>query len=60
MKENSAYIDRNGILCIPANAPEHQRWWLPGVGQSIMDTLKEIGASEEIIEKYQYGGKQSK
>lgn len=56
-REKSAYINKNRILCIPDNAPEYQRWWQGG--QSIMDTLKEIGVPEEIVEKYQYGGKPS-
>lgn len=44
------YLDEQNSLIIPFNAPEKYRWWQGG--QSIEESLKELGASEETIKKY--------
>jgi hypothetical protein len=47
------YID-NGTLVIPFDAPAKYRWWQGG--QTIAETLEELGASEEIKQKYRPAG----
>jgi len=44
------YISMSGCLLIPWNAPKKYRWWQGG--QSVMETLNELGASEEVKAKY--------
>lgn len=44
------YIDGQGRLVIPLLAPVKYRWWQGG--QSIQETLEEIGASDEIKARY--------
>jgi hypothetical protein len=44
------YIDESGVLVIRIDAPRRYRWW--SGGQPIYDTLKELKASPEVIEKY--------
>ncbi len=44
------FLDPTGCLYIPANAPKKYRWWQGG--QSISETLTELGASDEIKIKY--------
>jgi len=39
-------IDAKGNLRIPLNAPHRYRWWQGG--QSIADTLRELGAPETV------------
>ncbi len=41
---------RNGELNIPHNAPLKYRWW--DGGQSIRETLVELGATQAVIDKY--------
>jgi len=41
---------RNGELNIPYNASLKYRWW--DGGQSVRDTLVELGASQDVINKY--------
>ena len=47
----SPYLNNDGIV-IPFNAPLKYRWWQGG--QSLLDTLEEIGAPESILEKYNH------
>ena len=49
------YINTQDELIIPFNAPLKYRWWTQG-GQSCVDTLKELGAFQEIINKYTRDG----
>ncbi len=44
------HINKDGNLVVPTTAPLKYRWWVGG--QSVLDTLKELGASEEIIKSY--------
>jgi len=46
------YIADYGTLIIPHNSPSRFHWW--NRGQSVCDTLKELGASDEIIKRYKY------
>jgi len=41
-----------GKLHIPWNAPKKYRWWQGG--QTIMATLEELGAEEEVKAKYRH------
>ena len=43
------YLD-NGILRIPFDSPQKFHWW--GRGRDISDTLRELGASDEIMRRY--------
>lgn len=56
-KENQPYLyetkhkgKARQHLVIPSDAPKKYRWW--NGGQSILETLMEIGAWEETIEPY--------
>lgn len=51
MSNNKPHIDRHGTLVIPFSSDPKYHWW--NKGQSILETLKELGASEEVMEKYQ-------
>ena len=44
------HIDHSGTLIIPSNSPHKYHWW--DRGRSIKDTLRELGASDEIIKRY--------
>ena len=44
------YINENQELIIPFNTPGKYRWWKGG--QSIKETLEELGATEEIMKRY--------
>lgn len=46
------FITRWGTLTIPHNSPERYHWW--NRGQSILKTLEELKADNEIIQKYKY------
>jgi len=46
----SPYIDSNGDLRIPFNSDPKYHWWK--CGQSLLETLRELGASEETVKKY--------
>ncbi len=45
------YINQKDELIIPYDAPPKYRYWQDG-GQSIKDTLLEMNASDEIIQRY--------
>ena len=45
------YLD-NGILRIPFNSPQKYWWW--NRGQSVLKTLEELKADNEIIQRYKY------
>ena len=40
----------NGCLIIPFNSPEKYHWW--NKGQKVLNTLKELNASNETIDRY--------
>lgn len=44
------YISDYGSLIIPHNSPERYHWW--NGGQSLKNTLFELGASSEVLAKY--------
>lgn len=44
------YISDYGSLIIPHNAPKRYHWW--NGGQSVVNTLLELGASCEVLAKY--------
>lgn len=44
------YLTRWGTVVIPHNSPCRYHWW--NHGQSIKDTLRELGASDEILKRY--------
>ena len=46
------YITDYETLIIPHNSPSRFHWW--NRGQSVVDTLKELRASDEIIKRYKY------
>ena len=43
------YLD-NDVLRIPFNSPQKYHWW--DRGQGIDNTLRELGASDEILKRY--------
>ncbi|OOP56512.1 MAG: hypothetical protein AYP45_08700 [Candidatus Brocadia carolinensis] len=45
------YLD-NGVLRIPFDSPNKYHWW--NRGQSVLDTLKELKASEKITKRYKF------
>lgn len=45
------YIDANGELRIPFNSDPKFHWW-KRCGQSLLETLRELKATEEIIRRY--------
>ncbi|HIC90539.1 MAG TPA: hypothetical protein EYP21_00445 [Syntrophaceae bacterium] len=49
-RQQTPYLDRRGTLIIPFDCDPRYHWW--NNGQSIIETLKELGASEDIIKKY--------
>lgn len=44
------YLDSNGDLRIQFNSDPKYHWWK--CGQSLLETLRELDASEETIRKY--------
>ena len=46
------YITDYETLIITHNSPSRFHWW--NRGQSVVDTLKELRASDEIIKRYKY------
>lgn len=44
------YINDFGYLIIPNNSPKRYHWW--DGGQSVVNTLLELGASSEVLAKY--------
>jgi hypothetical protein len=45
------YLDEQGVLIIPLRAPAKYHWWVEG-GQPVLATLRELGASEEVMDRY--------
>lgn len=48
--ERKAYLDNQGRLRIPLDADDKYRWWQGG--QSVFETLLELGASDKEIEAH--------
>ena len=46
----SPYLTEHGELRIPIDCERKYRWWQGG--QSVRETLIELGAPEQVIEKY--------
>ena len=44
------HITNFGSLIIPHNSPQKYHWW--NRGQSVVNTLKELNASEDIARRY--------
>lgn len=44
------YITEFGCLIIPYNSPKRYHWW--NGGQSVLNTLLELGASSDVLAKY--------
>ena len=44
------YIDANGRLVVPFNSDPRFWWWKSG--QSLLETLRELNASDEVVRKY--------
>jgi len=44
------FIDASGNLVIPLSAAKKYRWWQGG--QHVLETLAELGASDETIKRY--------
>ena len=51
---NKPYINEQGILVIPFDSEPRFHWWADG--QSMIETLKELDAPDEIFAKYGPGG----
>lgn len=47
---NRPYINARGELIIPFNADRRYHWWVGG--QSILKTLRELGAPPDVIARY--------
>lgn len=45
------YIDAKGELVIPSNSDPKYHWWKQS-GQSLLETLRELNAPEEVVRKY--------
>ena len=50
IKPIEPYITDSGGLVIPFDSDRRFHWW--NRGQSIHDTLRELGASDEILKRY--------
>ncbi|MFT5729258.1 MAG: hypothetical protein ACI8PB_005452 [Desulforhopalus sp.] len=48
--EQMPYLKENGELIITSNAPAKYKWWAGG--QSVKETLEELEASEEVMDRY--------
>jgi hypothetical protein len=44
------YLTENGELIISSDAPSKYKWW--DGGQSVKETLEELEASEDVMERY--------
>ena len=44
------YLTENGELIISSDAPSKYKWW--DGGQSVKETLEELVASEDVMERY--------
>jgi hypothetical protein len=53
-EDNKPYIDKYGVLVIPFNSDPKYRWWASG--QSILETLRELKATNEVVAMYGPGG----
>ena len=51
---NKPYIDKYGVLVIPFDSEPKYHWWAGG--QTILETLRELRAPNEIIAMYGSGG----
>mgnify|MGYP001582793705 CR=1 FL=1 len=51
-EQTEPFVTDFGVLVIPYNSNQKYHYW--NGGQSICDTLKELGASDEIIKRYKY------
>jgi len=49
-KNQFPYLSKNNDLIIPHNTELKYRWWQGG--QSIFETLLELGAGEDILDRY--------
>jgi len=47
---NQPYINERGVLVIPCDSESRYRWWAGG--QTILETLRELKASPEVIAMY--------
>jgi hypothetical protein len=45
------YIDSNGELIVPFNSDPRFHWW-KRCGQSLLETLRELKAPEDVVRKY--------
>ncbi len=48
--EKIPYLTENGELVISSDAPSKYKWW--DGGQSVKETLDELGASEEVMHRH--------
>ncbi len=48
--EQVPYLTENGELVISSKAPSKYKWW--DGGQSVKETLEELEASEEVMERH--------
>lgn len=48
--EKMPYLTENGELIISSDAPSKYKWW--DGGQSVKETLEELEASEEVMDRY--------
>ena len=47
---NKPYIDKHGVLVVPLDSDSKFHWWAGG--QSIIETLRELKASDEVFAMY--------
>ena len=47
------YVDTKGRLNIPLNS-DPKYWWWKGCGQSVLETLRELKAPDNVVKKYVY------
>jgi hypothetical protein len=50
LASNRPYIKERAELLIPFNAAPRYHWWAGG--QSILDTLRELGAPPDVVARY--------
>ena len=53
MEKTKPYLHSDGSLVIPFGSIERYFYWMNG-GQRLLDTLDELGASEEVRRKYMH------
>ncbi len=49
-EQTEPYVTSFGVLVIPYNSDKKYHYW--NGGQSVCNTLKELGASDEILKRY--------